>query len=127
MSETVPTTPSRLPVGTPEHFRWLEGIVKTVLVLNLLDALFTLVWVRWGFALEENLMIDGLVDHHAFGFLAVKLGLVGMGSWLLWERRHHASAVVAIFIAFLAYYLVLLYHVQYAATLVRSLFEIFPR
>ena len=47
-----------------------------------------------------------------------------MGSWLLWQRRDHATAVVSIFIAFLAYYLVLLYHVQYAATLVRSLFDV---
>src|SRR2546426_9830831 len=112
MSEIVPTAPPRLPVGPPEHFRWLSGIVKTVLVLNLLDALFTLVWVRWGYAREANLMIDGLVERHAAAFLAVKLGLVGMGSWLLWQRRHHATAVVAIFVAFLAYYLVLLYHVQ---------------
>jgi hypothetical protein len=110
-------------VGTPQHFRWLHGIVKTVLVLNLLDAIFTLVWVRWGFAREANLMIDRLVEHHALAFIAVKLGLVGMGSWLLWQRRNHATAVVSIFIAFLAYDLVLLYHVQYAATLVRSLFE----
>ena len=94
-----------------------------MLVLNLLDAIFTLVWVRWGFAREANLMIDRLVESHALAFIAVKLGLVGMGSWLLWQRRDHATAVVAIFIAFLAYYLVLLYHVQYAATLVRSLFE----
>ena len=94
-----------------------------MLVLNLLDAIFTLVWVRWGFAREANLMIDRLVEGHALAFIAVKLGLVGMGSWLLWQRRNHATAVVAIFIAFMAYYLVLLYHVQYAATLVRSLFE----
>ena len=112
-----------LRVGTPEHFRWLHGIVKTVLVLNLIDAICTLVWVRFGFAREENLMIDRLVEHHALAFVAVKLGLVGMGSWLLWQRRDHATAVVAIFVAFLAYYLLLLYHVQYAATLVRSLFE----
>jgi hypothetical protein len=123
MQQSAPAPPSRLPVGTPEHFRWLRGIVSTVLVLNLLDALFTLVWVRFGFAREENLMIDRLVEHHAVAFLAVKLGLVGMGSWLLWQRRNHPTAVVAIFTAFLAYYLVLLYHVQYAATLVRSLFE----
>ena len=123
MDPTAPSTLSRLPVGTPQHFRWLGGIVKTVLVLNLLDALFTLVWVRWGLAREENLMIDRLVEGHALAFFAVKLGLVGMGSWLLWRRREHATAVVAIFIAFLAYYLVLLYHVQYAATLVRNLFE----
>jgi formate hydrogenlyase subunit 3/multisubunit Na+/H+ antiporter MnhD subunit len=109
-------------VGTPEHFHWLHGIVKAVLVLNLLDAIFTLLWVRAGLAHEANLMIDKLVKEHALAFFAVKLGLVGMGSWLLWKRRENPTAVVAIFIAFLVYYLVLLYHIQYAATLVRSLF-----
>ncbi len=123
MSQTEPTARPRLRAGTPQHFHWLHGIVKTVLVLNLLDAIFTLVWVRWGFAREANLMIDRLVESHAVAFIGVKLGLVGMGSWLLWQKRDHASAVIAIFIAFLAYYLVLLYHIQHAATLVRSLFE----
>jgi hypothetical protein len=120
MSQTAPAAAPRLPVGTPEHYRWLHGIVMAVLVLNLLDAIFTLLWVRWGLARESNLMIDKLVDHHALAFFGVKLGLVAMGSWLLWRRREQPSAVVAIFVAFLAYYLVLLYHVQYAATLVRS-------
>jgi uncharacterized membrane protein len=124
MSETTAAPSRRLPVGTPEQYRWLHGVVKTVLVLNLIDALFTLVWVRFGFAREENLMIDKLIDHQPVLFIAVKLGLVGMGSWLLWQRRDRPAAVVAIFIAFLVYYLVLLYHVQYAATLVRSLFAI---
>jgi len=123
MDPTASGAVPRLRVGTPEQFRWLHGIVKTVLVLNLLDALFTLVWVRFGYAREANLMIDRLVENHALGFVAVKLGLVAMGSWLLWQRRNHATAVIAIFVAFLAYYLVLLYHVQYAATLVRSLLE----
>ena len=122
MSETEPSLRG-FRVGTAEHFGWLHGIVKTVLVLNLLDAIFTLVWVRWGFAREANLMIDKLVEGHALAFVAVKLGLVGLGSWLLWQRRNHATAVVAIFVAFLTYYLVLLYHVQYAATLVRSFFR----
>jgi hypothetical protein len=113
----------RLALGTPEHYRWLHGIVKTVLVLNLLDAIFTLVWVQNGLAREANLMIDRLMEGYGFRFIAVKLGLVGMGSWVLWQRREHPTAVVAIFIAFVAYYLVLLYHVQYAAILVRNLFE----
>jgi formate hydrogenlyase subunit 3/multisubunit Na+/H+ antiporter MnhD subunit len=122
MAEPLASAPSRASLGTPEHFRWLHGIVKTVLVLNLLDAMFTLLWVRAGLAREANPMIDELVDGHALAFFAVKLGLVGMGSWLLWRRRDQPAAVVAIFVAFLAYYLVLLYHLQYAATLVRSLF-----
>jgi len=110
-------------VGTHEHYNWLHGIVKAVLVLNLLDAMFTLVWVRAGLAQEANLMIDQLVNEHALAFFGVKLGLVGMGSWLLWKRRENATAVVSIFIAFLVYYGILLYHLHYAATLVRSLFE----
>jgi hypothetical protein len=121
--DAAPPPVARLALGTPEHYRWLHGIVKSVLVLNLLDAIFTLVWVKHGLAREANLMIDRLIEGHGLGFIAVKLSLVGMGSWLLWQRREHPTAVVAIFVAFLAYYLVLLYHLQYAATLVRNLFE----
>ena len=40
----------RLEIGTAEHYRWLEGIVKCVLVLNLVDAILTLLWVRLGLA-----------------------------------------------------------------------------
>jgi uncharacterized membrane protein len=114
-------SPRSLSVGTTEHFGWLQGIVKAVLVLNLLDALFTLVWVRSGLAREANPLIDQLVNEHAVGFVFVKLGLVGLGSWLLWHRRERPAAVIAIVAAFLAYYLILLYHIQYASGLVRQL------
>jgi hypothetical protein len=108
-------------VGTPQHFRWLKGVVKWVLVLNLCDALFTLVWVRWGFAREANTLLDELVSEHAVTFVATKLSLVSLGSWLLWQRRDRPLAVVAIFVAFMLYYLVLLYHLQYASGLLRQL------
>ena len=108
-------------IGTPEHFRWLHGIVKAVLVLNLLDAVLTLFWVRAGLATEANTLIDELVTGHAVVFVSVKLVLVGMGSWLLWKRRESPLAVMSIFAAFMTYYLVLLYHLQYASGLVRHL------
>jgi hypothetical protein len=116
--------PRKLAVGTAEHFHWLHGIVKTVLVLNLLDALFTLVWVRAGLAREANPLIDWLVEEHAVGFVLVKLGLVGLGSWLLWRRRERPAAAIAIVAAFLTYYLILLYHLQYASGLARQLLGI---
>jgi hypothetical protein len=110
-----------LRIGTPQQFRWLDGIVKTVLVLNLLDAIFTLVWVRAGLAREANVLLRNLVNEHAVLFVVVKLSLVGLGSWILWRRRTHAAAVVAIFAVFLAYYVILLYHLQYSSLLVRRL------
>jgi hypothetical protein len=108
-------------VGTPQQFRWLHGIVKAVLVFNLLDACLTLLWVRAGLAVEANTLLDELVNEHAVVFVAVKVLLVGLGSWFLWQRRRSPVAVVGIFIAFLTYYWVLLYHLQYASGLVRQL------
>jgi drug/metabolite transporter (DMT)-like permease len=104
-------------VGTAEHFRWLEGIVKSLLVLNLLDAVFTLVWIQAGLAREANALMRDLINHHAVLFVVVKTFLVAAGSYLLWHRRHRPTAVVGIFIAFLAYYTVLLYHLQYSSYL----------
>jgi hypothetical protein len=111
----------RLAVGTPEHFRWLDGVVKTVLVLNLIDAVLTLLWVRLGLAREANALVRDLVEQHALAFVLVKLALVGLGSWLLWRRREHPLAVIGIFAAFLAYYAVLLLHLRYLARIVPQL------
>jgi hypothetical protein len=119
ISTAAPLASPRL--GTAQHFRWLKGIVKWVLVLNLCDAIFTLVWVRWGLAREANTLLDELVNEQAVAFVVTKLGLVSLGSWLLWRRRDRPLAVIAIFIAFVLYYLVLLYHLQYASGLVRQM------
>jgi len=111
-----------LRIGTPQHFGWLLGIVKVVLVLNLLDAMLTLYWVRGGLATEANTLIDELVRENAIGFVSTKLALVGLGSWLLWNRRRHPVAVVGIFAAFVVYYLIFLHHLQYLSQLVRRSF-----
>lgn len=102
-----------LPVGTQQHFRWLEGIVKVTLVLNLLDALFTLVWVSSGLATEANPMLQTLVRERPIVFVGAKLALVGLGSLLLWRLRQRPLAVIAIFVGFIAYYALLLVHVDY--------------
>jgi hypothetical protein len=109
-------------IGTPEQFRWLHGIVKAVLVLNLADAVLTLLWVQLGLAVEANTLIDELVNENAPLFVSVKLALVGMGSWLLWNRRHSPAAVIGIFLVFLTYYWILVYHLSYAGQLIRNTF-----
>ena len=50
----------------------------------------------------------------------VSLGLVSLGTVLLWRNRTRPLAVIGIFLAFLAYYFVLLYHLQFASLLVRD-------
>jgi len=111
-------------VGTPEHFRWLQNIVKAVLILNLLDAVFTLVWLQFGLAEEANAFIRDLAHTNALGFVLAKISLVSLGSLLLWRYRARPLAVVAIFAAFLVYYLILLQHLQFSSTFFSAQFGI---
>ncbi len=108
-------------IGTPEQFRWMHGVVKALLVLNLLDALFTLVWIQLGLAREANPLLRNLVETQPVLFVATKLALVGAASWLLWRRRHRPLAVIAIFVAFLLYYALLLYHLGFLSLVVKAL------
>ncbi len=108
-------------VGTPEQFRWLHAILKWVVVLNLVDAVLTLFWVRAGLAEEANTLLDELVNQHELVFVLVKLALVGMGAWILWRRRQSPTAVVAIFVAFIVYYAILLHHLRYASGFIKYL------
>ena len=99
-------------IGTSREFLWLQAIVKTILILNMFDAVMTIMWVSAGSAVEANPFIAGLVSDNPLNFVLVKLALVSLGSLLLWRNRRHPLAVVAIFVAFLAYYFLLLYHLR---------------
>ena len=111
-------------VGTPRQFRWLYGIVKAIIVLNVLDAIFTLVWVQAGLAKEANVFLQDLVSNNTILFMVVKLVLVSLGSFLLWRYRKHPFAVVGLFFVFMVYYYLLLYHLSFLR-LIRVLFIIF--
>jgi hypothetical protein len=98
-------------IGTLQHFRWLKNIVFATLILNVVDAVFTVIWISAGLATEANPMMT-VVHDDPYLFVTVKLMLVGLGSYLLWQQRKRPGAVVGIFIVFLAYYFVVLYHLQ---------------
>ncbi len=99
-------------IGTVQHFRWMRGVVVATLVLNLLDAVLTLIWIARGAATEANPLLAELAHQRPVLFVVVKTALVSLGSLLLWRLRKRPVAVVAVFACFLSYYLLLLYHLQ---------------
>ncbi len=113
-----------LSIGTPQQFGWLHGIVKAVVVLNLLDAVFTLWWVRLGLAEEANALLRDLVSERPLMFMLVKIILVSLGAMFLWLRRRQAFAVIAIFAVFFIYYLVLLHHLRHSTIFFAALFGV---
>lgn len=105
-----------LPLGTEAQFRWLYWIAKWILVLNLIDGVLTLVWVEFFQAGEANPMMRDLIQSSAVLFMGAKLTLVSLGTLFLWRLRHNVLAVVSLFLAFFAYYWVLLIHLEYSSS-----------
>ena len=110
-------------VGTTEQFRWLHGILEVVLLLNLLDAIFTLIWVKTRLAEEANILLQSIVNERPVMFVLVKTTLVSLVVLLLWRQRHHPLAVVSVISVFLVYYWLLLYHLRFASLFVLFLFN----
>ena len=90
-------------IGTLEHFRWLRGMVATLVLLNALDGVLTIVWIESGHFTETNPLMDLLISTDPVLFISVKLLLVYLGIVLLWRHRNKALAVVSIFFCFSAY------------------------
>ena len=92
----------------------LRLVVVALLVLNLLDAVFTLVWVEAGIAEEANLLLEGILSQSAIGFMTVKMALVSLGVLLLWRHRDRRLAVAGLVVACVAYHSLLVYHLGIA-------------
>lgn len=120
-SSNAPAVSAHPAVATAQHLHWLDGIVKAVIVLNLLDILFTLGWVGFGHVEEANLLLINLVRDHPVLFVLTKISLVSLGSFLLWKHRGHPLAVIGIFLVFGMYYYVLLYHLRFTSVVVSYL------
>ena len=103
----------------PESARWLRGIVKAVLILNLFDAVLTLCWVQAGVATEANVLLQDILEQSTVLFMVVKMSLVSLGVGLLWRQRQRPLAVFGIALVFCTYATLLVYHVAVAAEAMR--------
>jgi hypothetical protein len=90
--------------------RLLWGLIASILVMNLLDAVFTLVWIGTGRATEANPLMAVIVRTHPVLFVVVKTTLVSLGLLLLWRLRRSPLAIVGIFVAFIVYYMLITIH-----------------
>ena len=105
-------------VGTKLQFKWLEWVIGLIFLINAVDGVLTIFWVFSGHATEANPIMDHLIDVDPVVFMAVKLCLVAMGSYLLWRLRYKRVAVVAVFVLFMVYYSILVMHAYAFSTIV---------
>ena len=85
---------------------------SAVVVLNLLDALFTIFYTKGGYASESNPLMQVALASSPVLFVIAKLSLVSLGVLLLWRARHHRLAAGGLFVGAAAYALIIVYHLS---------------
>jgi hypothetical protein len=97
--------------------QWLTAVAGTILVLNLLDGIFTLLFVTSGAAVEANPLMEVLLSHGALSFMIVKHMLVSLGILLLLRMSSNRLAKVGLCSVLPIYALLIAYHVSMSFTL----------
>jgi uncharacterized membrane protein YpjA len=70
-----------------EDSGWNVSCLKALLVLNLLDAVFTYIWVSLGLAEEANPLMEFVISFSPTAFILYKVLVVNLCVWLLWRTR----------------------------------------
>ncbi|HEU0036535.1 MAG TPA: DUF5658 family protein [Kofleriaceae bacterium] len=83
-----------------------------VIVLNLLDAIFTIIYTRTGVAVEGNPLMNEVLLSSPVLFMIAKLTLVSLGVLVLWRLRHHRAAAFGLVATSTAYFVLIAYHLS---------------
>jgi len=103
---------SPTPLNDSTHRRLITFIrlLSALIVMNVLDGLFTVVWVSTNRATEANPLMGLTLDIHPVLFIVVKISLVYLGAIILMRYWEKAFAVLSLAVAFCFYSIVLSYH-----------------
>jgi hypothetical protein len=85
---------------------------KSILLftLNLLDAVLTLIWIRWNIATEGNGLMARLLEYGEFPFLSVKLFIGAFAAFILYRFAHIKIAQHGMKLALAVYLALMLIH-----------------
>ncbi|WP_164013660.1 DUF5658 family protein [Pyxidicoccus trucidator] len=97
---------------------YLSPASVALLVLNLLDGLFTLLFLQLGVAEELNPLMRVAYEQSPLFFMFSKLVIVNAGLWLLCLHRRLRASRIAIRAGAVVYAIIVVYHLAFLTHLV---------
>jgi len=86
-------------------------MLKALLIMNLVDAFATMVWVETGVAEEANPLMSWALEDNVGFFILSKVFLVIFSVLLLWRSREHRVARILTVPVFLLYAYIISIHI----------------
>lgn len=95
-------------------WKFAVQLAAFVVVLNLLDAVLTLLWIHLGIAEEANTLWGTLVETRPMAFVLIKLAVVFAGVFVLVKRRDRPLARMGLGATSAVYAVLLGWHITIA-------------
>lgn len=89
-----------------------------LLMFNLLDGLFTLIYLQLELATEANPIMRVAYEGSPLGFMLAKLAMVNAGLWILASQARFAFARAAVHATAAVYAGIVAYHLSFLASFV---------
>ncbi|MFH1728205.1 MAG: DUF5658 family protein [Pseudomonadota bacterium] len=97
-------------------FEYNETFIKYIrflLIFNLLDGIFTTLFIELGVATEANPIMNALYNTSPITFMFGKIILMMAGCYLLHKNIAKSLAKLAVILAFGVYSLIIIYHLLF--------------
>jgi hypothetical protein len=101
--------------------QWLLRFASAIVILNLADALFTILYTTSGLAREGNPFMETVLTAGPVLFVLTKVMLVTVAVLFLWRYRHRSSVVLGLLGSTAVYVVVIGYHLSAVPLLINRL------
>jgi hypothetical protein len=89
----------------------LSRSVSLLFALNIVDAVVTILWIRYGLATEGNYLMATVLDYGELPFLAVKLGMGAITVAVLLYGSQYRLAIIGVRVCLAAYSFAIVSHI----------------
>ena len=112
--EMITTRNYRRSLTSIKSFR--NGLIL-LMVFNVVDAFYTLMWIQTGLAVEANPLMNSALSMGPGIFVIIKMTMVALGLALLWRLRENKFARIAVLLPAVFYSVVVGAHIGHSIRL----------
>ncbi len=89
----------------------MKFLLSSIIIFCLLDAIFTILWLSTGLAIESNPFMGLLLDKSNLLFIIVKMALTYISVFILYKYRYTRKALITSRILAVLYLIIIIYHI----------------
>jgi hypothetical protein len=89
----------------------MKCLLSTIIILCLLDAIFTMLWLSTGIAIESNPLMEFLINKSHLLFITVKMALTFASIHVLYKYKDIKGVLTTGKILAILYLVIIIYHI----------------